>query len=68
MIDCLVRVEGFYVLNNNLCRIVVHCDVHAQRLIVTSKLNKALVYIFPWFNHWPGISETDRVSGEFDPL
>ena len=48
MIDCSIRVQGLYVLNNKfVLNIVGRCDLHAQRFVVTPAKQSIFVILSP---------------------
>ena len=66
MLDCFVRVEGLYVLNNNLCSTLLCIVICMHKDLLLPQESSAFVYFFPRFNQCPGILTIDILSGEFD--
>ena len=66
MLDCFVRVEGLYVLNNNLCSPLLCIVICMHKDLLLAQESSAFVYFFPRFNQCRDILTTDILSGEFD--
>ena len=68
MIDCPIKVEGLYVLNNNLFWTLLSIVICMHKYLLLPQPSSAFAYFFPWFNQWPVILKTDILSGQCDSL
>ena len=66
MIDCLIRVEGLYVLNNKLCWILLCTVICMYKDLFLPQPSSASVNFFPWLNQWLGILKTDYQNRVID--